>query len=158
MNLLLVSHPLITITPLPFIAEFLQRAISSLESSIPPFLVSLKDGDYSRQAPPGAETALVEVSLAHAAKSCGCFSVHVSLASQHHWLQLPLPEVHRPPGRSFPLGAPGPMPHACLALLPPPQPLLHPLCWFFLISLAGNHWSAPSFILSPLLCWQLYPY
>ena len=110
MNLLLVSHSLITITPLPLIVEFLQRAISSLESSIPPFLASLKDGDYSRQAPPGAETALVEVSVARAAKSCGCFSVHVSLASQQHWLQLPLPEVHRPPECSFPLGASGPMP------------------------------------------------
>lgn len=29
-----------------------------------------------------AETALVKVSLTHAAKSCGCFSVHISLTSQ----------------------------------------------------------------------------
>lgn len=90
-----------------------------------------------------AETALVKVSLTHAAKSCGCFSVHVSLTSQQHWLQLPLPEVHHPPECSFPLGSPGPRPHACLALLLPLQPLLHLLCWFFLISLAGNHWCAP---------------
>ena len=55
-----------------------------------------------------AETALVKVSLTRAAKSCGCFSVHVSLTSQQHWLQLPLPEVHHPPECRFPLGSPGP--------------------------------------------------
>ena len=69
MNPLLASHPLVAVIPLPFTAKLLQRAISTLESSIPPLLVSLKDGDYSGEAPPlqGPETALVKVAVTHVA-------------------------------------------------------------------------------------------